>query len=64
ATMYLPLAELVDIEKELERIQKELTKARENLERIEKKLQNESFVSKAPKRWSTPSGRRPIRPGP
>ena len=46
--MYLPLAELVDIEKELERIQKELTKARENLERIEKKLQNESFVSKAP----------------
>ena len=27
ATMYLPLAELVDIEKELERIQKELTKA-------------------------------------
>ena len=48
ATMYLPLAELVDIEKELERIQKELTKARENLERIEKKLQNESFVSKAP----------------
>ena len=48
ATMYLPLAELVDIGKELERIQKELTKARENLERIEKKLQNESFVSKAP----------------
>ena len=48
ATMYLPLAELVDIEKELERIGKEITKARENLERIEKKLQNESFVSKAP----------------
>ena len=48
ATMYLPLAELVDIERELERIGKEITKARENLERIEKKLQNESFVSKAP----------------
>ena len=48
ATMYLPLAELVDIEKELERIGKEITKARENLERIENKLQNESFVSKAP----------------
>ena len=48
ATMYLPLAELVDIEKELERIGKEITKARENLERIEKKLQNVSFVSKAP----------------
>ena len=48
AQISMPLAELVDIGKELERIQKELTKARENLERIEKKLQNESFVSKAP----------------
>ena len=44
----LPLAELVDIRQELERIAKEKTKAEENLARIEKKLQNESFVSKAP----------------
>ena len=48
ATLYLPLAELVDIRQELERIAKEKTKAEENLGRIEKKLQNESFVSKAP----------------
>ena len=48
ATLYLPLAELVDIQQELERIAKEKTKAEENLARIEKKLQNESFVSKAP----------------
>ena len=48
ATLYLPLAELVDIRQELERIAKEKTKAEENLARIEKKLQNESFVSKAP----------------
>ena len=47
ATLYLPLAELVDIRQELERIAKEKTKAEENLARIEKK-QNESFVSKAP----------------
>ena len=37
-----------DIRQELERIAKEKTKAEENLARIEKKLQNESFVSKAP----------------
>ena len=48
ATLYLPLAELVDIRQELERIAKEKTKAEENLARIEKKLQNKSFVSKAP----------------
>ena len=48
ATLYLPLAELVDIRQELERIAKEKAKAEENLARIEKKLQNESFVSKAP----------------
>ena len=44
----VPLAELVDFEKELERIAKERAKAQENLERIEKKLSNESFVSRAP----------------
>ena len=48
ANVYMPLAELVDFEKELERIAKERAKAVENLERIEKKLQNESFVSRAP----------------
>ena len=36
------------IEANLRALRQELTKARENLERIEKKLQNESFVSKAP----------------
>jgi valyl-tRNA synthetase len=44
----MPLAELVDFEKELERIAKERAKAQENLERIEKKLSNESFTSRAP----------------
>ena len=48
ANVYLPLAELVDFEKELERIAKEREKAAENLARIEQKLSNEKFVSKAP----------------
>ena len=48
AKMYMPLSELVDIEKERQRIEKELSKAKAELERVEKKLQNESFVSKAP----------------
>jgi valyl-tRNA synthetase len=48
AQMYIPLAELVDLEKERARVAKELEQARANLQRIEGKLANESFVSKAP----------------
>ncbi|MCD8144967.1 MAG: valine--tRNA ligase [Oscillospiraceae bacterium] len=48
AKLYLPLAELVDLEKEKARIEKELAKARKNLENIQKRLSNPSFVSKAP----------------
>ena len=48
ATIYMPLADLVDIQKELERIAKEKEKAEQGLARIENKLSNEGFVSKAP----------------
>ena len=48
ATVYMPMAELVDIAKELERIATERKKAEENLRRIEAKLANESFTSRAP----------------
>ena len=48
ATIYLPLAELVDIAAELDRIAKERAKAEDNLRRIEAKLSNESFTSRAP----------------
>ncbi len=48
ANVYLPLAELVDIEAELARIEKERQKAVENLQRIEAKLGNEAFTAKAP----------------
>jgi len=46
--MYLPMAELVDLDKERERITKELEKAQKQKEAQEKKLSNEKFVSKAP----------------
>lgn len=48
ATAYLPLAELVDISAELERIAKEKEKAENGLRITEQKLSNEKFVSKAP----------------
>ena len=48
ARMYMPMSELVDIQKERERIEKELKKARGQLEAQEKKLSNEAFVSRAP----------------
>lgn len=48
ATAYMPMAELVDIAAELDRINKELEKARNGLRIVEQKLSNEKFVSKAP----------------
>lgn len=48
AAIYLPFAELVDIEKELERLRKEEKRLEGELERVHKMLSNEKFVSKAP----------------
>ena len=48
ATVYMPLAELVDISAELERIAKEREKAENGLRIVEQKLSNEKFVSRAP----------------
>ncbi|NLB29168.1 MAG: valine--tRNA ligase [Clostridiales bacterium] len=48
ARAYMPLAELVDLGAERARIAKELEKARADLQRVTSKLENESFVSKAP----------------
>lgn len=50
ATIYMPFAELVDIEKEIERLSKEKEKMQKEVERVEKKLANESFLSKAPQK--------------
>ena len=48
ARAFLPLAELVDLEKEKARIEKELGKNKTELQKIETKLQNPGFVNKAP----------------
>ncbi len=48
ATIYMPFAELVDIEKEIERLEKERAKMIKEVERVEKKLSNQGFVAKAP----------------
>lgn len=48
AEAYIPMAELVDIEKELERLDKELAKAEGEIQRLSQKLSNEKFTSKAP----------------
>ena len=50
ATVYIPFAELVDIEKEIERLNKEKAKLESEVERVNKKLSNEGFVAKAPSR--------------
>ena len=50
AAIYMPLAELVDIEKEVERLTKEKEKMLKEIERVEKKLANQGFVSKAPQK--------------
>jgi valyl-tRNA synthetase len=48
ATVYLPLSELIDTEKEKARLGAELNKARAEIARLEAKLSNQGFVSKAP----------------
>ncbi len=48
AKLYIPMGQLVDVAKELERIAKELDKARKNLSSLEGKLSNENFVARAP----------------
>ncbi len=46
--IFLPLMELIDLEKEMERLNKEKEKLLAEIDRVEKKLANEKFISKAP----------------
>ncbi|MCR5332249.1 MAG: valine--tRNA ligase [Lachnospiraceae bacterium] len=48
ATIYIPLAELVDIAKEKERLEKEKTRLEGELKRVNGMLGNPNFVNKAP----------------
>ncbi len=50
AKIYLPMGELVDLQKERERLQKEEENCRKEIVIIQKKLGNESFVAKAPEK--------------
>ena len=48
ATIFLPLSDIIDFEKEKARLEAEKKKLEGEIERIEKKLSNEGFVAKAP----------------
>ena len=48
ATVYMPMKELVDIEGEIARLNKDLQKAIVDKEFFEKKLNNQGFIAKAP----------------
>ena len=48
AKLYIPMAEILDMEKERERLEKEKATALSELDRVQKKLSNASFTDKAP----------------
>ena len=48
-SLYIPLAEVIDFEKEKARLSAEMKKNDGEIERLEKKLSNEGFIAKAPK---------------
>ncbi len=49
ATIYLPLSDIIDFDKERERLEGEKKKTLGEIERLDKKLSNEGFIAKAPK---------------
>jgi valyl-tRNA synthetase len=48
ATVYVPLAELIDFDAEIEKLNKTIKKLEGELTRIDKKLGNQGFIAKAP----------------
>ncbi len=48
--IYIPLEDLIDIAKELERLDKEKDNLKRELDRVEGKLSNQEFVGKAPEK--------------
>ncbi|MEL7608482.1 MAG: valine--tRNA ligase [Bacillota bacterium] len=50
AQAFMPLEDLVDYEKEIARVKKEIERVASEISRAESKLNNESFVAKAPAR--------------
>ena len=45
--IYVPLAELIDLDKEIEKLEKSIEKTQVELDKVLKKLSNENFVAKA-----------------
>lgn len=50
AEIFVPLAGLIDIEQEIQRLEKELKKLNAEVDRVEKKLANQNFIAKAPEK--------------
>ena len=50
ATIYIPMAEMIDTEKEKARLNGELTKVQGEIDRLVKKLSNAEFTAKAPEK--------------
>lgn len=48
ATIFMPFAELIDLEQEIKRLEEEKVKLEKELDRVNKKLSNQGFISKAP----------------
>jgi valyl-tRNA synthetase len=48
ATLALPIADIIDLDKERDRLRKELKKLEDDIQKVDQKLGNEQFVSNAP----------------
>ncbi len=48
ATLILPIADIIDLDKERQRLEKEIKKLTDDIKKIEQKLSNEQFLSNAP----------------
>ena len=46
--LYIPIKKIIDIDVEKQRLEKNLTNMKNNLKKIESKLDNKSFIEKAP----------------
>ena len=50
ATIFIPFEDLLDIQKEIERLENEKKHLEQEIERVNKKLNNKGFVEKAPQK--------------
>ncbi|PZQ45566.1 MAG: valine--tRNA ligase [Micavibrio aeruginosavorus] len=48
ATLILPIADLIDLDKERERLQKQIAKLEDDIRKTDEKLSNQQFVDRAP----------------